>query len=233
MAEDTEAGKLAVAEAAAAMVETGMILGLGSGSTSLAFVRALGRRVADGLTLPAVVATSEASGAAAREVGIEVADMTGPDAPTRLDLAVDGADEIDPSLRLLKGGGASLTREKIAARMADRFVVIVDGSKLVERLGAFALPVEVLPFGLRRTAAAIARRFGVEPSLRMKDGVPLVTDNGLHILDCPFGRIDAPEEVAAWLSAQPGVLEHGLFLDEANEALVGEASGVRRLTRAA
>ena len=223
--------KRAAAEAAATLVEPGMRVGLGSGSTSLRFVEALGRRVAAGLALGAAVATSRATEEKAREFGIAMVDMLADGAPDMLDLAVDGADEVDGALNLLKGGGASLTREKIAASLARRFVVIVDGSKIVDTLGRFALPVEVVPFGWSATRAVIARRFSVTPTLRQAADAALVTDNGNFILDCPFGTIADPEALGAELSALPGVVEHGLFCGMADEVLVARASGIERLTR--
>jgi ribose 5-phosphate isomerase A len=207
------------------MVEPGMRLGLGSGSTALLFVEAVGSRVAEGLSLQPAVATSTVTADRARDVGLPLADMGADEAPVSLDLAVDGADEIDPALRLVKGGGACLVREKIVAAMAARFVVIADGAKRVDRLGRFPLPVEVVPFGRAATAAAIAARLDVRPVLRRGDGGPVVTDNGNNVLDCPFGAIADPAAVAAVLSALPGVVDHGLFLGMADMALVGEADG--------
>ncbi len=230
MSDPVTAEREAAAAAAVAMVEPGMRLGLGTGRTALAFVAALGERVRDGLTLPAAVATSRRTEDAARAAGLAICDMMADGAPARVDLAIDGADEIDADLRLIKGGGASLLREKIVAHMADRFVVIVDAAKRVETLGAFPLPVEVVPFGWCATAAAVEAALGVPPVLRHADGKVLVTDNGNYILDCPLGRIDDPAAVAAAL-ALPGVVEHGLFLAETDVALIGTAGGVDRLTR--
>lgn len=224
--------KRAVAAAAADMVEAGMHVGLGSGSTALAFVEALGQRVADGLALPPAVASSGTTADAARAAGIALADMTGEGAPVALDIAVDGADEIGPGLALVKGGGACLTREKIVAAMARRFVVVADASKRVDVLGRFPLPVEVVPFAWRATAEAIAEAFDIEPVLRRAEGAVVVTDNGGLVLDCPFGRIDDPASVAARLSATPGVVEHGLFLAMADLALVAGPAGVTRLSPA-
>lgn len=224
--------KRLVAEAAAMLVEDGMRLGLGSGSTALLFIDALGRRMAHGLTVAIAVPTSQATEARARAAGIPLAGMDGADAPDSLDLAVDGADELTAELALLKGGGACLTREKIVAAMARRFVVIGDGSKVVARLGRFPLPVEVVPFGWSVTRTAIARRFGIEPTLRMAGVAPLVTDNGNFIIDCPFGAIDDPAMVAAALAALPGIVEHGLFLGMADEALIARNGGVERMVSA-
>ena len=207
-----------------------MRVGLGSGSTALVFVAELGRRVADGLRLPPAVATSAATAAAANTVGIPLAAMEADDAPHTLDIAVDGADEIGPGLALVKGGGGQLTREKIVAAMAARFVVIADGSKTVDTLGAFPLPVEVLPFGWRATAHAMAAAFSLTPSLRRTDGAPVITDNGGYILDCPFGTIPGPHAVSDRLSRIPGVVAHGLFLEMADIALVAGPDGVTQLS---
>lgn len=229
MAENIADAKRRVAQEAAALVQPGMRLGLGSGSTALAFVEALGRRVAQGLSLPAAVATSRQTEEAARAASIPLCDMLADGAPVALDLAVDGADEVDDALRLIKGGGASLLREKIAAAMARRFLVIVDAGKRVERLGRFPLPVEVVPFGWAATAAAVAEALAVTPALRMAGGRVVVTDNHNYLLDCPLGVIDAPQDVADRLARIPGVVEHGLFLDMADEVLVAESGGVRRI----
>jgi ribose 5-phosphate isomerase A len=223
--------KALVAEAAAELVEPGMRLGLGSGSTSRLFVAALGRRVAAGLALKPAVPTSRATAEAAVAAAIPLADMEAADAPVVVDLAVDGADEVDGALRLIKGGGASLLREKIAARMAARFVVVADASKRVEALGRFPLPVEVLPFGWRATAAAVADAAGIKPVLRMAGGAPFVTDNGNLLLDLPLGRIEDAEALAAALSAIPGVMEHGLFIGMADEVLVAGGGRVEHLRR--
>lgn len=223
--------KECVAEAAAALVGDGMRLGLGSGSTARLFVEALGRRVAAGLTLPPAVATSQETAAVATRAGLALADMDGEDAPVALDLAVDGTDEVDGAFRLIKGGGACLLREKIVARMAARFVVIGDGSKRVDTLGRFPLPVEVVRFGWRATAAAVRGVAGVDPVLRKAGGAPVVTDNGNLVLDLPLGRIDEPEALAAALVAIPGVVEHGLFLTEADEVLLASGGLVERLAR--
>lgn len=216
---------------AAAMVEPGMRLGLGTGRAAFAFVEAVGARFSDGLTLPPVVCTSKATESLALEQGFEIVDMMGEETPTRLDLAVDGADEIDDALRLIKGGGGSLLREKIVAHMADRFVIIGEGKKHVARLGAFPLPVEVVPFGWHATRGAVARALGVTPVLRMDGEHPRITDNANYILDCPMGVIADPEAVVASLAKIAGVVEHGLFLTEADEAIVGTGDGVERLRR--
>jgi ribose 5-phosphate isomerase A len=220
-----------VAEAAALLAEDGMRIGLGSGSTARLFVAALGRRVAAGLSLAPAVLASRATAEAALSAGLPLADMTAADAPVAVDLAVDGTDEIDPAFRLVKGGGASLLREKIVARMAARFVVIADGTKSVAHLGRFPLPVEVLPFAWTATAAAVGEVARVAPVLRRSGGAAVVTDNGNLVLDVPLGRIGEPEALAAALAAIPGVVEHGLFLDEADEALIASGASVEHRFR--
>jgi len=221
----------AAAQAAAALVEPGMRVGLGTGRTASLFLDALAARVADGLTLTAVVPTSRATEAAARAARLGVCDMSADGAPTSVDLAVDGADEIDGALRLLKGGGGSLLREKIVARMAARFIVVADAAKRVATLGRFPLPVEVVPFGWAATAAALTEALGVAPTLRRNPAGTVITDNGNYIVDCALMRIVDAGAVAARVREIPGVVEHGLFLAEAHEALIGTPSGVQRLTR--
>lgn len=217
--------------AALELVQPGMSLGLGSGSTALAFVDVLSAKVAAGLTLGRCVVTSRSTGAAAVRGGITVTDMMAGDAPVRVDLAVDGADEVDPQLRLIKGGGAALLREKVVAQMADELVIIADGSKRVAQLGRFALPVEVIPFGRASTLARIAAAAGVQPVLRTRAGGDhVLTDNGNLIADLSLGAIADPDHLAAELAIIPGVVEHGLFLSEANVALIADADGVTRLT---
>lgn len=219
--------KRAAAARALDFVEPGMRLGLGSGSTAAWFVRLLGARVAEGLGVTCV-ATSCATARLAGEVGVA---LRGLDEVGALDLTVDGADEIDPDLNLIKGGGAALLQEKIVAAASARFVVIADQGKRVAALGAFALPVEVVRFGGRATKAAVeallagADVAGGRVELRMAGGAPLVTEEGHHILDLHLERIGDPRALAAALSGAPGVVEHGLFLGMAERALVGRPDG--------
>lgn len=224
------AAKRAVGERVAAMVADGMRLGLGTGSTAARAIEALGRRVrAEGLRV-AGIPTSFFAERLAREHGIP---LTTFDAVDRLDLAFDGADEVDPNLDLIKGRGAAHTREKVVAAQARRFVVLVDETKLVGRLGAkMPLPVEVLPMAATPVMRAL-ERMGARPELRMglrKDG-PVVTDQGFWIVDAHFdGGIEDPAALDAALLALPGVLDHGLFIARATDVLVGEPGGaVRRL----
>lgn len=223
-----EALKRAAAERAAALVADGMRLGLGTGSTAAHFVAALGARVRRGLDVVGVP-TSEATRAQAEREGIRLATL---DETPELDLTVDGADEIDDSLRLIKGGGGALLREKIVAAASRRMVVIADGSKRVERLGRFPLPIEVVPFGIEATRRAIAYaldRVGNRGDLRLRtaaNGEPFATDGGHLILDAHLGRIDAPEALAAALATVPGVVEHGLFLGLATGAVLATEDGL-------
>ena len=215
--------KRAAAMAAVSLVEDGMTLGLGTGSTAAWFVRLLGERAErEGLRVRGVP-TSEATAAQARGLGIEVIglDDVGFGAGGRIDLCVDGVDEVDGLKRAIKGGGGALLREKIVAAGSDRVVYIADASKRVETLGAFPLPVEVIPFAAAFVQSRIAS-LGCQPAVRQtQDGAPFRTDENNLILDCPFGRIDDPEALAAELSLIPGVVEHGLFLGMIDEMLFG------------
>ena len=218
-----EAQKRAAGIAAAALVEDGMVVGLGTGSTAAYFVEAVGLRVAqEGLKLRGV-ATSQATEALAAKVGISLLDLN--DAP-EIDLTVDGADEIGPGLSLIKGGGAALLREKLVWEASRRCVVIADQAKRVKQLGAFPLPVEVVAFGHKTTARrlfdALAEcDLGAAPRLRMRDGEIVRTDNGGLIYDIACGVIPDPTLLADALKSVTGVVEHGLFLDLADEALLG------------
>ncbi|MBS3940921.1 MAG: ribose-5-phosphate isomerase RpiA [Actinobacteria bacterium] len=217
--------KRAAGEAAAELVEDGMRLGLGTGSTVAYFLDALAARGLDVTGVP----TSEATAARCRELGIRLLDVA---TATELDLAVDGADELDPELQLVKGGGGALLREKVVESLAARFVVIATEDKLVDRLGdTFPLPVEVVPFAL----GPVGRRLeavGFEIERRERDGAAYVTDNGNHILDARLpGGIEDPAVMDVELALIPGIAGHGLFVDMATEALLADGSGeVRRLT---
>lgn len=219
--------KAAAAQAALAEVEDGMLLGLGTGSTAHLFLIALGERIASG-ALPRVrgVATSRATERTSREVGIPLVDLPA----GGVDLAVDGMDEVDPELDAMKGLGGALLREKVVAESARRFVLIGDEGKRVDRLGERApLPVEVLAFGLARTAER-ARSLGLDPRLRGGETEPYLSDNGNPVLDCGLPSDTSAARLAADLDAIPGVLGHGLFLRMADAAyLAGNA--VSRLDR--
>ena len=215
MAHQQDDWKRSAAESAVTQVETGMIVGLGTGSTAEFVLLALARRIQEGLRITGVP-TSELTAARARDLGIPLTELTGP-----IDIAIDGADEVERSkLSLIKGRGGALLREKIVAQAASRFLVVVDESKIVSRLGAAPVPVEVVPFGWQATA----RRIGAEFQRR-----DFVTDNGNYILDCDFGAIPSPESLASDLDRIAGVVGHGLFIGMASEVHVGTSSGVQIL----
>ena len=230
----TEDLKERAARAALDLVEDGMQLGLGTGSTAARFVKAVGERVAQGLRV-LCVPSSEITRAQAEGLGIPLTTL---DETPRLDLTVDGADEIDHQLRLIKGGGGALLREKIVATASDRMVVIADDSKLVARLGTYPLPVEVVRFGLLATMSlieAIAVETGCHGEIKLRSGTgdaPFVTDQGNLIVDCAFGAIPEPEVLAFALKRIPGVVEHGLFLGIVDLAIVAGSDGVKMLRRA-
>jgi ribose 5-phosphate isomerase A len=233
-AADREAARDRVAAAALELVEDGMALGLGTGDTAGRFVDGLARRVREQKLDVTCVATSNATAARARAGGLVVRDL--PELE-RLDLALDGADEVDPRLDLIKGGGGAQTRERIVAASADRFVVLVDEGKLVTVLGAgFPVAVEVIPEAIRLVARRL-EALGAVPVLRPAApglDAPFVTDLGLRILDARFPRIEDPATLSAALDALPGVVGHGLFVGLASLVLVGEFASpdVRRLPRA-
>ena len=215
--------KQLVAERAVEFVEDGMRVGLGTGSTATMFIRELGKRVRQGLKIRCV-ASSEASHKLGLELGMDVVTLN--ELP-ELDLYIDGADEVGPGLALIKGGGGALLREKIVASAAKRFIVVVDDSKVVEKLGRFPLPVEVIKMALPLVGPRL-EELGLHPRQRgAKDGAgPYLTDEGNYILDCACGVIENPEETAAEIRNIVGVVEHGLFLGMASVALVAGANGV-------
>ena len=220
--------KKAAGYAAAERVEAGMTVGLGTGSTAAWFVRALGERALAITGVP----TSEATAELARSLGIPLKDL----AEVRfIDLTVDGADEIGPGLSLIKGGGAALLREKLVWEASARCIVIADAAKRVDVLGKFALPIEVVAFGHKQTANRIAdvlteHDIAMMPKLRTKDGAPVKTDGGNLIYDATCGAIEHPASLAEALKSLTGVVDHGLFLDLADEALIGTDDGVRAET---
>jgi ribose 5-phosphate isomerase A len=215
--------KLAAALRALEEVNEGMLLGLGTGSTAAFFIDALGQRVTGGLRVTAV-ATSRASAERAEGFGIPLLENV--DRP--IDLTVDGADQVDPHLNLVKGLGGALLREKVVAAASSRMMVIATEDKLVPRLDHGLLPVEVLPLLWERTAASVAT-LGLEPTLRRTGEGPFVTDNGNLILHCRLDGALEPAPLAAALDAIPGVIGHGLFLGIATEAAIAGPGGVRVL----
>ena len=224
--------KRAAAHAALGLVQPGMRLGLGTGSTAGRFIEVLAQKHRAGMAV-VCVPTSETTRRLAENLGLPLATLD--DFPT-LDVTVDGADEIDPKLRLIKGGGGALLREKIVATSSERMIVIADHAKRVEALGNFPLPVEIVPFGTRSTLAKIeAAAAGAgctgPVALRKRNEKLFLTDNGNVIADCAFGHIADPESLAAALSAVPGVVEHGLFLGIAALAIIAAPSGIETLQR--
>ena len=228
----TDDWKRQAAEQALNYVEDGMKLGLGTGSTAAKFIELLGAKVRSGLKV-VCVPTSEATRAQAAALNIPLTTL---DQTPVLDLTVDGADEIDEELRLIKGGGGALLREKIVAVASDRVVIIADNSKRVEVLGRFPLPLEVVPFGLaatQRLIAQLAADSGCEGDIKLRlgtDGKPFVTDNGNHILDCAFGAIDDPEALDDALKLVPGLVESGLFLGVADVGIIAGPKGIEVLS---
>ena len=222
--------KVKAAETALGYVEDGMRLGIGTGSTAREFISLLGEKVAEGFNVVGVP-TSEATARQCLELGIPLKSL---DEAPELDLTIDGADEIDPALSLIKGGGGALLREKIVASASKAMIVIADDSKVVDMLGRFPLPIEVMPFGLGATLLGIegvARDLGLSGPLELRrsgDG-PFTTDGGHYILDASFGRIPDAQALSTALNAIAGVVEHGLFINIATLAIVATDGGIKTL----
>lgn len=228
---DARQMKIKAAAAALDYVEDGMRLGIGTGSTAEEFVRLLAEKVAGGFRVEGVP-TSERTARLCLELGVPLKSL---EALPELDLTIDGADEVDPMLRLIKGGGGALLREKIVACASARMIVIADETKVVETLGAFKLPIEVNSFGLGATRIAIeklAARIGLsgEINVRASGDGPFMTDGGHLILDASFGRIPDADALAYELNAIPGVVEHGLFIGIASLAIIAGPAGARVMT---
>ena len=225
MANDQE--KEAAARASLRFVHDGDIVGLGTGSTAARAVRLLGERVRAGLKIRGIP-TSVQTKDLATSVGIPLATL---DEFQQIDVTIDGADEVDPQLRLIKGGGGALLREKIIASASQQLVIIADSSKQVVVLGKFPLPVEVIPFAQALIGKGIAA-LGASVKLRQSaNGNPFVTDEGHHILDCSFGQIPDPPALARKLEAMPGVVEHGLFIAMASVVLIAKGAQVQEFRR--
>lgn len=219
--------KQAAASAAAAELQSGLVVGLGSGTTAKLVVDAIGLRVKEGLKIIGIP-TSERTAEQARGLGIELSTLGD---HSQIDVTIDGADEVEfDTLNLIKGGGGNQLREKIVATASSRLIITVDESKLVSHLGDRAkVPVEVAQFGWQATARNLAKLKGT-PTLRLQaDGKPFVTDGGNYILDCAFGRIGSANELQRELDGVAGVIEHGLFIGMASLVLVGTSEGVKRL----
>lgn len=212
--------KQAAAHKAVQYIKDGMIVGLGTGSTAYWAIQYLGEKVKQGMRITAI-ATSDETERLALECGIKVSEM---DAVDHIDIDIDGADEIDRRLNLIKGGGGALLREKIVAAGSKTFIVIADGSKMVEMLGKFPLPVEIIPFGWQHTARHLAL-LGCQTTLRQKEAKPFITDNGNYILDCQFGPIPDPAVLQQQINNTPGVVENGLFVKMATRIVIGYDDG--------
>jgi ribose 5-phosphate isomerase A len=225
---DSDRLKMLAAERALEFVKPDMKLGLGTGSTAAKFIELLGRRVAGGLDIVGVP-TSEGTRALAERLGVPLTTL---DEQPELDLTVDGADEIDRDLNLIKGGGGALLREKIVAMASERMIVIADSAKRVERLGAFPLPVEIVRFGARATLRMMeiaAQDIGCDGRLTLRkvaNGDNFVTDGGNFIVDCAFGPILDAEALGDVLEMIPGVVEHGLFIGIADTAILAGKDGI-------
>ena len=225
MANDQE--KEAAARASLAFVKDGQVVGLGTGSTAAYFIQLLGEQVKKGLRIRGIP-TSVRSGELATRLGIPLTTL---DECQEIDVTVDGADEVDPQLRLIKGGGGALLREKIVASATKQLVIVADATKRVPVLGKFPLPVEVIKFAQALVAKEIAA-LGAQVSVRTgADGKPFVTDEHNHILDCRFGQIPDADGLARKLSDMPGVVEHGLFIGMASVVLFARGDGIVELRR--
>lgn len=213
--------KQAAGYRAAEWVEDGMIVGLGTGSTAYYAIEKIGQRVAQGLKIKAI-ATSNASEELAKKYNIPLIRAAEVES---LDLAIDGADEVDTNMALTKGGGGALLREKLVAINSERFIVIADYSKMVPHLGSFKLPIEIVPFCYEWTFGQLQRIYNVPIEMRTRDGELYVTDNGNYIADASFGVISDPGKLSHELKAMTGVVEHGLFVDIAHTVVVGYEDG--------
>lgn len=217
--------KKAAGEKAAEYIQNGMTIGLGSGSTVYWTIQKLGELVSQGLEIKAIPSSTE-TGRLAKQAGIPLTTFS---EVNELDLSIDGADEVDQKFNLIKGGGGALVREKFVDSFTKKFIVVVDESKIVSKLGSFPLPVEVVPFGWEVTTKTLAD-VGCTPVLRKKDGEIFRSDNGNYIVDCHFSRIDHPASLHNQLKQLLGVVETGLFIDMANVLIVGGNDGVEIVT---
>lgn len=213
---------------AADEVQPDMVVGLGTGSTAHWLIVALGEKVRGGLKISAVP-TSKQTATLARKNRIRLLSLN---EVTRIDLTIDGADEIDPRLRLIKGGGGALLQEKMVAAASTKLLIIADEQKLVRQLGAFPLPVEVIPYNWTHVQRRLERAYGIKATLRMQNTKPFLTDHGHYIIDCAFGQIADAPSLSHALNAIPGVVDNGLFIDLARQAWIGYPDGrVEKMAR--
>ena len=212
-------------EKAAEYVQDGMVVGLGSGTTVYYTIQKLGELVSEGLQIKAIPSSTETE-KLARKAGIPLTSFS---EVSELDISIDGADEVDPEFNLIKGGGGALLREKFVDSLTKKFIVVVDESKLVSRLGSFPLPVEMIPFGWEVSVKAI-ERLGGTPILRKKDGETFVSDNGNYIVDCHFSTIHQPASLHTQLKQLLGVVETGLFTDMTDLLIIGGTDGTKVIT---
>ncbi|MBC8080988.1 MAG: ribose-5-phosphate isomerase RpiA [Gorillibacterium sp.] len=218
--------KRLAAEKAVEYLKDGMIVGLGTGSTAYWAIREIGQRVRQGLNIKAI-ATSKPSEAHARRLGIPIVSFAEIDA---IDITIDGADEVDGALNVIKGGGGALLREKIVASASKELIIIVDADKRVNHLGQFPLPVETVPFGSELTIQKL-RALGCNPVLRIHEEAPLLTENGNYTVDCHFNRIDNPKELHRAINRIIGVVDNGLFIEMASRVIVGFDDGTVQILR--
>ncbi|MFC3344550.1 ribose-5-phosphate isomerase RpiA [Paenibacillus abyssi] len=219
--------KRIAAERAVEYIEDGMIVGLGTGSTAYWAIQKIGERMKEGLDIRAI-ATSNQSESLAKAIGISLVSFSDIKA---VDVTIDGADEVDRQWNVIKGGGGALLREKIVAAASKQLIIIIDERKLVDRLGEFPLPVEIVQFGYEMTMHKLTE-LGCRPILREKDKKPFMTDNGNYIIDCEFGSIEKPVELHKEINMIPGVVDNGLFIHMADQVIVGfEDGSVKELRR--
>ena len=215
-----EIKKLA-AIAAMDYVQSGMTIGIGTGSTVYWFIQELAKKVKEGMVCECVP-TSKATNELALQSGIPMVELND---VQKIDITIDGADEIDYSLQLIKGGGGALLQEKMVAAASAKLVIIADNSKLVQQLGSFPLPVEVVPYGWKQVQQHISAQYNIPSSLRVREGQTFITDHGHFILDCHFSAIKEPATLTVELNSIPGVVENGLFIKMAALAIVAQADG--------
>jgi len=208
-------------EEAVNWVESGMTIGIGTGTTINWFIKALAKKIEAGFVCTGVP-TSEQTKKLASELKIPLLELNDVDS---IDLAIDGADQIDPKMQLIKGGGSAFLQEKMVAAASKKLVIIADSSKLVNQLGSFPLPVEVIPYGWKQARKHVLALYDIEITLRKKDGDPFITDHGHYIIDCHFGHIDELRSLSDSLNNIPGVVDNGLFIDMAKAAIIGYPDG--------